>query len=146
MSQQSSSGNQLTSLKNFPSSVMHLECSDKSSSLEDCPSFVFELNCSIGPKTNVQWYSNNVSSKKSASKPKIKVGIEVPEYTDVKTDDESKQCQICSTNEIAQRIVPVPCGHLVLCRSCTHKTYGGKVAPTCIICRKEITSIIKTFQ
>ena len=41
-------------------------------------------------------------------------------------------------------MVCVPCGHLVLCQECVND-FDEESKKTCVLCRADITMIIKTF-
>lgn len=55
------------------------------------------------------------------------------------TDDETRACVICITNE--KQCAAVPCGHLMYCISCATKRQETK----CPMCRKKIKDVIRIY-
>jgi len=61
------------------------------------------------------------------------------EGVDRATDDETRACVICITNE--KQCAAVPCGHLMYCISCATKRQETK----CPMCRKKIKDVIRIY-
>lgn len=57
-------------------------------------------------------------------------------------DNDVDACSICMDRKIMTVIVD--CGHRCLCVTCS-QMYKNKLNPTCPICRKNVTHIIKTY-
>ena len=51
--------------------------------------------------------------------------------------DDTRNCKICM--DAAVEVTFVPCGHLVVCQSCSH---GLSMCP---ICRKDVTESLRTY-
>jgi len=89
---------------------------------------------------------SNVSDLKDNSN-NLEKKIKLPDKEDeisVNPDDFKPEeiCNICMERKI--NTVIVDCGHRIFCISCSHQ-YKDDASPTCPICRKGITHIIKIY-
>ncbi len=57
---------------------------------------------------------------------------------EVKTEDSDNNCKICF--ELRIDVVLIPCGHVVVCESCS------KSLDKCPVCRKGVNGVVKMFK
>jgi hypothetical protein len=94
--------------------------------------------------SNVSNLNDNFNDREKHS---IEKKVKLPDKEDeisVNPDDFKPEeiCNICMEHKI--NTVIVDCGHRIFCINCSHQ-YKDDASPTCPICRKAITHIIKIY-
>ena len=119
--------------------------------IESQPAF-YKIISDIETKTKTKKEKNNGNEKnksktkeKSKNNDKDKTEEKEKEKDNGEKQDSEKEddlCLVCEENKAI--MVYVPCGHLVICQTCS--TQLSKESHKCIVCRADYQSIIKTFS